>query len=151
VGHYWICSIVYVVSLHFTSLQLVFMCSVLFCSCAGISCPFSFSCSCSSYVNVSSAYHVIIYQGRTALHWACSRANTDIAQLLISYGADPTIKDGVWLIWIIECDYVSIIHICLRYRPVNQPSNTFPEVKKIVWRFMLTVSWYLLDSACLLL
>jgi hypothetical protein len=28
----WICSIVYVVSLHFISLHLVFMCSVLFCS-----------------------------------------------------------------------------------------------------------------------
>jgi ankyrin repeat protein len=80
-------------SLHFTSLQLVFMCSVLFCSCAGISCPFS--CSCSSYVNVSSAYHVIIYQGWTALHCACRYGNADRALLLISYGADVTIKDNV--------------------------------------------------------
>jgi ankyrin repeat protein len=80
-------------SLHFTSLQLVFMCSVLFCSCAGISC--SFSCSCSSYVNVSSAYHVIIYQGLTALHIACGHGYTDIALLLVSYGADATIINYV--------------------------------------------------------
>jgi ankyrin repeat protein len=77
-------------SLHFTTLQLVFMCSVLFCSCAGISCPFS--CSCSSYVNVSSIYHVIIYQGWTALHFACFHGNTDVSLLLLSYGADPTIQ-----------------------------------------------------------
>jgi ankyrin repeat protein len=80
-------------SLHFSSLQLVFMCSVLFCSCAGISCPCS--CSCSSYVNVSSAYHVIIYQGRTPLHFACDDGYTDIALLLLSYGVDATIKDDV--------------------------------------------------------
>jgi ankyrin repeat protein len=46
-------------------------------------------------VNVSSAYHVIIYQGWTALHWACERGYTDIALLLISYGADATIRDNV--------------------------------------------------------
>jgi ankyrin repeat protein len=46
-------------------------------------------------VNVSSAYHVIIYQGDTALHLACNYGNTDMALLLISYGADATIKDKV--------------------------------------------------------
>jgi ankyrin repeat protein len=46
-------------------------------------------------VNVSSAYHVIVYQGETALHLACCRGNTDVALLLLSYGADATIKSEV--------------------------------------------------------
>jgi ankyrin repeat protein len=47
-------------------------------------------------VNVSSAYHVIIYQGWVALHFACGGGRTDMALLLVSYGADPMITNEVW-------------------------------------------------------
>jgi ankyrin repeat protein len=75
-------------SLHFSWFSCVLFCSVLVL-------VFHVHFHVHQYVNVSSAYHVIIYQGWTALHIACDDGYTEIALLLVSYGADATIKDYV--------------------------------------------------------
>lgn len=38
---------------------------------------------------------VVVYQGWTALHYACSSKALEVAELLISHGADTAIYDKV--------------------------------------------------------
>jgi hypothetical protein len=82
---------VHVTSLHFSWFSCVLFCSVLFLCWYFMSIFMSMFIVCESVISLSCYY----YQVYTALHFACEYGNTDMALLLISYGADATIKDWV--------------------------------------------------------
>ena len=86
----------------------------------------------------------------TALHWACMRANWDVAEFLIKKGADLNViggDGGTQINWAVHHDNVEIIKLMVEKGAKLNIRNKWgmTELHTAIWRGCIHVVKYLLD------
>jgi hypothetical protein len=74
-------------------------------------------------------------QGYTALHFACLQGRTDSVQLLLEYGADPSVKDSKGLSPLATARSILIDgapHKGLKPRDRTRGKKEYPKIKKLI-------------------
>ena len=74
--------------------------------------------------------------GHTPLHGALMKNHSRLVELLIGYGADPTIADG---------DNDTSLHVALSNENMEHPSDDTPELNKVVYSFLIIIGSLILD------
>lgn len=87
----------------------------------------------------------------TVLHWACMRANWDVARYLINKGADLNMKGGdggTPINWAVHHDNVDILRLMIQKGAKLNIRNRWgmTELHTAIWRGCIRVVEYLLDN-----